>query len=242
MAKTDDILTQHGKPKMLKITLWGSSFVYNQIRKMIGTVIGILHGKLPDDYLALALKSGVVLPTPLCPAEGLMLANVNFKSTREGSEYIKYTTETKQQQDLFMQEVMLPHIVEQLDHSGAWEEFFMSLHNNNTNYTNGLEQARAAYEERTKSQESRWEKRKTFLMEKGKRLTPGVALAVAQKLNKDPQSSVVMNVCSALEDAVSKGILKPLDNVQVYIDFVDKVGVDRLNAIGNDVKWKYHTK
>lgn len=60
------------------VTFQGSSFLYNQIRLLIGGAVAALNGLIPEEALAMALDSPYLLYSPLAPAEGLYLRHITF--------------------------------------------------------------------------------------------------------------------------------------------------------------------
>jgi tRNA pseudouridine(38-40) synthase len=61
----------------VKFTIVGQSFLYNQIRHMVGLVADIMRGAAPSYMMDRAFSVGVVR-LPLAPAEGLYLSHCNF--------------------------------------------------------------------------------------------------------------------------------------------------------------------
>ena len=66
------------RPKLLRITIRGSGFMYNQIRYMIGAAIGVHSGALPPDAISSALMLPIVPPMPRAPSDGLVLGEVHY--------------------------------------------------------------------------------------------------------------------------------------------------------------------
>lgn len=65
--------------EVVRIELDGQSFMLNQIRKMIGAVIGITALGLPYQFLTdTLLRKGVHMPIPMVPANGLFLSYLDF--------------------------------------------------------------------------------------------------------------------------------------------------------------------
>lgn len=64
--------------KYLRIELCGESFVYNQIRYMIGLAVAFVNGKIPLQYLEMAINGRVGLLLPKAPANGLLLKSYAF--------------------------------------------------------------------------------------------------------------------------------------------------------------------
>jgi len=87
----EDVI-QHSQQDFLVISIKGQSFLYHQIRKMIGATIGVMNGSLPSDFIARALKKedeageNMTITVPLAPAEGLVLVE---------STYSKYCSKHK---------------------------------------------------------------------------------------------------------------------------------------------------
>jgi hypothetical protein len=67
---------------LVRITFQGSSFLLNQVRLMVGTALACLHGHLPREHLAAALRLPVLHQLPKAPAEGLVQGEVHFSSQR----------------------------------------------------------------------------------------------------------------------------------------------------------------
>lgn len=65
--------------EVVRIELDGQSFMLNQIRKMIGAIIGITASGLSPSFLTETLLcKGVHLPIPMVPANGLFLCSLDF--------------------------------------------------------------------------------------------------------------------------------------------------------------------
>jgi len=61
----------------VRFTLDGQSFLYNQIRHMVGLAADVTRGAAPPNMMDVAFSHGVV-KLPLAPAEGLYLAHCKF--------------------------------------------------------------------------------------------------------------------------------------------------------------------
>jgi tRNA pseudouridine38-40 synthase len=61
----------------VKFTIVGQSFLYNQIRHMVGLAVDIARGAAPRHMFDMAFSAGVVR-LPLAPAEGLFLSHCIF--------------------------------------------------------------------------------------------------------------------------------------------------------------------
>ena len=60
-----------------RVFLVGQSFLYNQIRKMMGSVFMVMHYGLPEAFIDNSLKDNDT-NIPTAPGEGLMLNRVAF--------------------------------------------------------------------------------------------------------------------------------------------------------------------
>ena len=63
----------------LKIVLTGNSFIYNQIRYMVGLAVAVVRGDVPLRYLEIALNGRVGVTLPKAPASGLLLYSYVFR-------------------------------------------------------------------------------------------------------------------------------------------------------------------
>ncbi|KAG2392195.1 hypothetical protein C9374_012447 [Naegleria lovaniensis] len=74
--------------KVVKLTVCGSSFIYNQIRKMVGFFIGVMRGVFDENEFDLTVDKEKTVPVPLAPANGLLLCEQEFKryNSKAGSQ------------------------------------------------------------------------------------------------------------------------------------------------------------
>jgi len=56
----------------------GDGFVQQQIRRIIGSIVAIVHGYLPESFLEIATRPDVVIETPLAPPNRLYFAEARF--------------------------------------------------------------------------------------------------------------------------------------------------------------------
>ncbi|KAL9658365.1 hypothetical protein ABK040_015685 [Willaertia magna] len=68
-----------GGVKVVKLTVCGASFVYNQIRKMVGFLIGCMRGIFSEDEFETTVNKSLTISVPLAPANGLLLAGQDYK-------------------------------------------------------------------------------------------------------------------------------------------------------------------
>lgn len=66
-----------GGIEFARITVKGESFMYHQIRKMVGFSLAVIRGIVNDDLLASSLTSEEI-NTPLAPGLGLMLERLHY--------------------------------------------------------------------------------------------------------------------------------------------------------------------
>ncbi|KAG9402900.1 hypothetical protein AC1031_006446 [Aphanomyces cochlioides] len=78
----------HGEP-FICIRLRGASFLLNQIRLMVGAVLGVASGALPLDIFDAALKTNQIVRLPTAPAEGLVLSTCAFGSKQHLISFVK---------------------------------------------------------------------------------------------------------------------------------------------------------
>lgn len=79
-------------PKFILFRIEGQSFIYHQIRKMIGSMIQLLHCGFSDDFLKMLFTSEAYGMTWLAPADGLYLREIHYKYYNE-KENIQYKME-----------------------------------------------------------------------------------------------------------------------------------------------------
>ena len=78
-------VTREGEKVILRVH--GNGFLYNMVRIIAGTLIGVGQGKLPPDCLSKALESGNRLDLGVtAPACGLELTRVEYAFEKEGEE------------------------------------------------------------------------------------------------------------------------------------------------------------
>lgn len=113
----------NGDPSLI-FRIKGRSFLYNQIRKMIGTVLLEQLGYAQPGYVQLALKSALPFPTPLVPGMFLLLSDSEWRLSSD--ERISFE---KESQD-FRQQFLYPHLnwlAGQHSVKEEWGNFFKVL-------------------------------------------------------------------------------------------------------------------
>lgn len=102
-----------GDIEFCRVTLKGESFMMHQIRKMIGTSLGVIRGLIPMDYLDKTFEDERYF-LPKAPGLGLMLERVHFDRyaqrfrTHDPLIFDEYDKEIEQ----FRRDVIHPVIVE----------------------------------------------------------------------------------------------------------------------------------
>ena len=80
--------------KVVKLTVTGSSFIYNQIRKMVGFMIAVMRGSLNESDFSTSVDKEVTANVPLAPANGLLLCEQEFKryNAKQGAKVNGHVT------------------------------------------------------------------------------------------------------------------------------------------------------
>lgn len=65
---------------LVRVRVRGTSFLYNQIRYMVGAAVAVARGVLPAWHLDAAMQAPFSVPVPLAPPTGLLLVNAGFGS------------------------------------------------------------------------------------------------------------------------------------------------------------------
>ncbi|CAJ1935047.1 unnamed protein product [Cylindrotheca closterium] len=77
----EDVIRHNDTDDFLVISIKGQSFLYHQIRKMMGTTIAIMNGSLPADFIIKAFQEKETLlgeQAPLAPSEGLVMVEAMY--------------------------------------------------------------------------------------------------------------------------------------------------------------------
>eukprot|EP00980_Cylindrotheca_fusiformis_P028502 scaffold22606_cov138-Cylindrotheca_fusiformis.AAC.1 len=75
----EDVIQHDNKMDFVVISIKGQSFVYHQIRKMMGATIGIMNQSLPEDFITKAFSEKETgIDVPLAPAEGLIMVEAIY--------------------------------------------------------------------------------------------------------------------------------------------------------------------
>ena len=73
----EDVI-QYKETDFVIISIKGQSFLYHQIRKMMGATIAIMNGSLPSDFITKAFQEGETFESPLAPSEGLVMVEAMY--------------------------------------------------------------------------------------------------------------------------------------------------------------------
>lgn len=76
--KSEGRVFEEGEGRYVAVSFRGQSFLYNQIRLMIGGALAVVTGLLPEEALDAALTTPYMIYSPLAPAEGLYLKRLTF--------------------------------------------------------------------------------------------------------------------------------------------------------------------
>jgi tRNA pseudouridine38-40 synthase len=68
--------------EFVRFYLKGQSFLYNQIRKMVGCMIQVFHGQLNEQFVENTLKDNVLMVC-LAPGDGLLCEKVAYDKYNE---------------------------------------------------------------------------------------------------------------------------------------------------------------
>lgn len=108
----------------LVVTIVGSSFMYNQIRKMIGMLVADLGGHVDRRATELALTSPFLVSTPVAPGFPLLLDFAHFTNKKDVPDYITLTERDLQAMETIRKELVYPGINNLLDSKRSeFEEF-----------------------------------------------------------------------------------------------------------------------
>ncbi len=127
-----------GDADWVRIRVSGESFIYHQIRKMVGAIIAVARGVLPFNVFRLILKSPFAIPNPrvipLAPAGYLLQSypepiNSMFAWSETQLNKIEITPEQTDQMDRFKTDVIYPHIASFHHHNQSnFQHFLSNMH------------------------------------------------------------------------------------------------------------------
>jgi tRNA pseudouridine38-40 synthase len=96
----------------VRLDVTGQSFLYHQIRSMVGILVHVVLGKAAEADIDLAFEDQY-RPTPLAPAEGLCLSWVHFQAynRKHPEKPVELTDALRTTSDEFFAEKIRPSIV-----------------------------------------------------------------------------------------------------------------------------------
>mmetsp|Transcript_3091 Transcript_3091/g.7656 ORF Transcript_3091/g.7656 Transcript_3091/m.7656 type:complete len:420 (+) Transcript_3091:759-2018(+) len=143
LVASDPYRLVDGGVLIIKISLWGDSFMLHQIRKMVGTACGVAVGVFPLELAAASLAPAARINLPMILAETLVLKEISFfpfpglvKGEASQSSAATFTGETLELKDggnhmleAFRKEVLNQTLDTQLSASNwqAWAPRLASL-------------------------------------------------------------------------------------------------------------------
>lgn len=106
----------------IEISIHGESFMFHQIRKMVGTAVAVKHALLPKDIIKISLLRYSRIVLPLAPCEVLVLSSNEFSPSNTSAlnlELSRLTQSTGVQHRVndFYSNVLLPEVAKFLDPS-----------------------------------------------------------------------------------------------------------------------------
>uniref|UniRef100_A0A7S2SHW7 Pseudouridine synthase I TruA alpha/beta domain-containing protein n=1 Tax=Mucochytrium quahogii TaxID=96639 RepID=A0A7S2SHW7_9STRA len=123
---------QPNSPLSVKVSIQGDSFMYQQVRMMIGTCVAIVNQDLPDDFLDLCMCKYVTIHRlPSVPPDFLLLASAHFKKDitpkgikcKEGIPNLAFGKTAEELSKSFWKIKIGPHIAEALGNQVIWDNF-----------------------------------------------------------------------------------------------------------------------
>eukprot|EP00252_Welwitschia_mirabilis_P004195 TRINITY_DN1445_c0_g1_i1.p1 TRINITY_DN1445_c0_g1~~TRINITY_DN1445_c0_g1_i1.p1 ORF type:complete len:500 (+),score=79.37 TRINITY_DN1445_c0_g1_i1:167-1666(+) len=116
--------------RYIEITVHGESFMFHQIRKMVGTAVAVKRSVLPEDIIKISLSRFSRVVLPLAPSEVLILSDNEFLIPKDPSKNqlscLSTTVEARVHE--FYSSVLLPELEKFLDPSGPlWKEWQLRI-------------------------------------------------------------------------------------------------------------------
>ncbi|UPR05316.1 tRNA pseudouridine synthase [Chloropicon primus] len=123
----------------LRVTIQGESFMYHQIRHMVGLMIAAYRNMVPTNFISAVLSAPANVSLPFAPAHTLVLKDLNFLpfaredfKNRDEDDKLEMTPAGKEIQQAFEVEQMLPALGSFVDHEdwSTFEEELKEWHGN----------------------------------------------------------------------------------------------------------------
>lgn len=128
---TSNYYTSGEKPDpkipLLKITLVGQSFIYNQIRKMVGMMINVISEGLDEFYIQNSFCKNK-MNIWLAPGEGLLLDRLKFDAfnqSKDAMEKIEFDAEAEEEIEEFKRDVVYREVVRVCHETSVFDDFII---------------------------------------------------------------------------------------------------------------------
>jgi len=108
----------------VEVSITGDSFLFNQIRHLMGASIAVVRGNFPGLLINATLAPHMNLSVPLAPSESLILAGSDFK-VPESTRNVHLSLEAKMRADLFRLRFIDPSVDRSLRSKDIWDSFCM---------------------------------------------------------------------------------------------------------------------
>jgi tRNA pseudouridine(38-40) synthase len=253
---------------MARITLMGESFMRYQIRSMVGTAIAVINGKIDQEYLELAVKSSVNMPTPLAPPHSLILTGFDMRNIEHQKLWQKESL--RQNQIKFLETEIYPHMMQVLEQNDVFNTFvdsqlqlFYDALEKEYHVSSLMNQARADVVVQQQDRNVKDEKHKTFVLrhievlrlmtekERSEHLRMyrlwdgqkdvfprGFVLMLCTRYGLHAFMERSIDLVNGLAKAISDGELKAVEDSKVYFDYINNLGVENVIQKGKEISTK----
>jgi len=156
IKQTLGLWDEEPKDMYIKVTLHGQSFIYHQIRKMIGMIVAIFQKEDGDGWLIDNSFVANKIPVWLAPSEGLMLDELRFDAYNRKNnipETLELTEEERSAIADFKKNILYKEIFETSEKENVFEHFLKE------NLLGGQYCAKKRIEKREQAQKEEEEKK-----------------------------------------------------------------------------------
>jgi FkbM family methyltransferase len=117
-----DFVSVGGDKVVAVIELRGDSFVTEQVRRIIGSVVAVVNGWLPDNYMEVATRPDVCVETPLAPPGRMYFASAryHFMELARGSTWLDGSNDKADRWLVKLQSELLQQRAIELDIEKLW--------------------------------------------------------------------------------------------------------------------------